>query len=218
MVAASHFAETLDRARGAVMLMHDAPTAKDSWRAEAYIRGGLAEFGAMRDALSRDLKRVGRPDKAYTPKDSRKPLIHLLSAMRDIEIHTAPSKARSAKTSVTIQRPDGSPFEFELDIVLLIDLTTDRLVAKREVAKAYERAQLDATVSWFNSQQDVFGASHLLGLGVAAYCSEILTAHRPQPNNVEARVGRARHESMEHSCLVGGGGPRSWSRLHLLWA
>ncbi|MBN8884610.1 MAG: hypothetical protein J0I77_02710 [Rudaea sp.] len=181
MIAANLFDETLDRARGSVMLLHNAPTGDETWRAEAYIRGGLAEFGAMGDALSRDLHIASRIERPHAPLLSKNPLIHLLCAMRNVEIHTAPSKALSSKANVTLRHPDGSDSDSELPIVLIKDLRVARLLAKREVRRRYKREHFEMIVEWFNEKQKVFGAPYLMGRGVEIYCSEILLTHAPLP-------------------------------------
>jgi hypothetical protein len=170
------FRETLDRARGAVMLFHSTPRTAESWLSGAYIRGGLAEFGSMEGALRRDLANAGIQGHAHAPCRSANPLVHLMQLLRNIEIHTSPAAIRPTKSMVRYPTPE-SP-EVPLPIVVIEDLDSRRLLGRRETKKAYREQDLEHVVAWFNERQFDFGAQHLLGLGVELFSTEILEAHK----------------------------------------
>jgi hypothetical protein len=172
------FSETLNRARGAVMLFHKVHGPKEPWQNEAYIRGGLCEFYSMDEALVRDLTSASATKEAHRIRDSRNPLLHLMALIRNINVHAA-ALATSAHESQILFGPEEPRQLTTINVAIITDLTVEKLLRKREVRNAYSSQDLSMVVDWFNDQQKVFGVSHLLGEGVEAYCHELLALYLP---------------------------------------
>ena len=185
MVANGSLAETVARAQGAVMLFHDTPKKAESWHSGAYIRGGLAEFRAMHGALRRDLAKAGSGERqsAHAPEDSTRPLLHLMSLLRDVEIHTSPAVLRPAETKIRYPGRDGNEVDFP--IVVIDDIDADRLRRKRETRDKYRPDDLERIVNWFSVRRHDFGAPYLLARGVELYSLEILLRHPRQVARLE---------------------------------
>jgi len=176
MQALGFLSETLDRARGAAMLFHQAHGKLESWKNEAFIRGGLSEFASVFGALTRDLLLAGRPEAAHGETDSQNPLLHLMSLMRDIGIHLSAFEVSTHDTQVIFYAGDDEQ-EHTITTAIVSNLTVNLLLKKRE-AKKYNRLDLERVVAWFNDKQKVFGAAHILVQGVGAYCEEIQARYR----------------------------------------
>jgi hypothetical protein len=169
------FPETLNRARGAVMLFHKVHGPEEPWKNESYIRGGLCEFYSMDETLARDLRSAAK--EVHQIRDSRNPLLHLMALMRNINVHAA-TLATSAHDSQILFGPEEPRRLTTINVAIITDLTFEKLLRKREIRNAYSSQDLNMVVGWFNDKQRVFGVSHLLAEGVEAYCQELL-AHYP---------------------------------------
>lgn len=80
--------ETLNRARGSLMLFYQAKGHNESWRDEAYIRSGLNEFYSINESLKHEHKIAGLPGNALQIQHSSNPLLHLMLLMRHVNVHT----------------------------------------------------------------------------------------------------------------------------------
>lgn len=166
------FPETLDRARGAAVLFHCASAQHECWRDEAFIRAGLADFSSMNDSLVRDLRQAGRAKARFNFRDSENPLIHLMWLLRNINIHASRSQTETAKATVVSRL--GSPHEYSYSIPVIVNLSTEHLLERKETRKYYHERDLVSVVEWFNQNQRKFGAPDLLVRGVECRCNEML--------------------------------------------
>lgn len=178
--------ETLDRARGAVALFDGASAQRERWRDEAHIRGGLAEFKSIDDSLVRDLRQAGDGRPAHKLRQSRNPLVHLMSLMRDVNIHASRSRTDTAET--TVIPTFGEPRRHTYKVPLIINLSIQQLLSKREASRLYSEPDLRRVVKWFEDNQRKFGAPDLLARGVGCFCQELIElyageTHAAAPTN-----------------------------------
>jgi hypothetical protein len=187
-----HLPETLDRARGAAVLFHCASAQNESWRDEAFIRAGLADFKSMEESLSRDLREADNGREPHRFRASRNPLVHLMCLLRDVNIHA--SRSKTDITETTVVSTLGEPHRYTYKVSLIINLSPEQLLAKREVRRRYDKANLRRMVTWFEENQCKFGAPDLLVRGVECFCSELLEIYGVESHNtrLQRTAGAAR--------------------------
>lgn len=155
------------------MLFDEVRGSGEPWRNEAYIRGGLCDFGSIEEALARDIK-IRRPElETYGVGRSENPLLHFMSLLRNVNLHAVSfsTAQHHAEVLYLIEEP---PLQRTITVSILSDLTPESLLRKREAKRRYSRQDMAAVVTWFNESQKIFGVSHLLAEGVKLYCFEIL--------------------------------------------
>lgn len=175
-------AETLNRARGAAMLFDEVRGSGEPWRNEAYIRGGLCEFGSIEEALARDVKMRLPGLEVHGIGRSENPLLHFMSLLRNVNLHAVSFSTTQHHADVLylIEEP---PLQRTITVSILTDLTPESLLRKREAKKRYSWQDMATMVTWFNERQKIFGVSHLLTEGVKAYCAEVLDLYEPSAHN-----------------------------------
>lgn len=172
--------ETLSRAQGASIFAGEAAfdsgpleTDDKARSIESHLRAGLGEFVSIEDVLAADLKAAGLAANApHRIDSSQNPLLHLCKLLRNINFHVSTTSLTPANGSLLYAGENVPVTKW-----CIFDLTTDRLLKKREVQRKYQRAHLDAMVDWFNDEQPTFGVGHLVRLAVEIYANEILKAH-----------------------------------------
>jgi len=164
--------ETLNRARGSLMLFYQAKGHSESWRDEAYIRSGLNEFYSINESLKYEHKIAGFPGNALQIQHSSNPLLHLMLLMRHVNVHTQLCPATRYETTVIVNIDE--PKECTLTVAIIKDISIDQLLVKREVEKNYDISQLNEVIDWFKKSQNVFGAREVFRRGTEAYCWEFL--------------------------------------------
>jgi len=164
--------ETLNRARGSLMLFYQAKGDNESWRDEAYIRSGLNEFYSINESLKHEHKIAGLPGNALQIQHSANPLLHLMLLMRHVNVHTQSWPATKHETTVIANIDE--PKEYTLTVAIIKDVSIDQLLVKREVKKNYDLSQLNEAIDWFKKNQNVFGAREIFKRGTEAYCWEFL--------------------------------------------
>ncbi len=165
--------ETLNRARGALMLFYEAKGHSESWRDETYIRSGLNEFYSINESLKYEHKIAGFPRDAILIQHTSNPLLHLMLLMRHVNVHTQLCPATRYETNVIVSI--GEPKEYTLTVAIIKDVSIDQFLVKREVKKDYDINQLNEVVDWFKINQNAFGAREVFRRGVEAYCLEFLS-------------------------------------------
>jgi len=171
------FPETLNRARGALMLFSKTFGAHDeSWRDEAYIRAGLNEFYSIEQVLKREHKIANLPGSSLEIYNSLNPLLHLMRLMRHLDVHTESFPVIGYDTKVTVHFNDP-PQEWTYRTAIIKDLSADRLRKIRDVKQKYDDAKLDRVVEWFLEKQKVFGVCEVFMKGTEAYCLQLISRY-----------------------------------------
>lgn len=167
--------ETLNRARGALMLFYGAKGHSESWRDEAYIRAGLNEFYSINESLKHEHKTAGLPGNALEIYHTSNPLLHLMLLMRHVNVHIQSSPATRYETTVIAHIDE--PKEYTFTIAVIKNISIDQLLLKREVKKNYDIDQLNNAIDWLKKNQKVFGVREVFKKGTEVYCWELLSKY-----------------------------------------
>lgn len=157
--------ETYDRLRTASMLFSDVTESKQPWLSKGYLRAALSEFRSVPQALRWDIG----GQKFYSPKESKNPLVHLVLRLRRLTVYVASVSTAEERVIGNFAFGDREYTE-ETSIVILTDIHRyvglDKLIG-------YEPSDVKAICDWFDENQRVFGAEHVLNIGLMQYCEEL---------------------------------------------
>jgi hypothetical protein len=129
----------------------------------------------MQDSAMRAFRRMNKGQPTPKLSESRNPLIHLMYALRHINVHTIPLPSTVGEVTIIFQ-PTSE--EIPYDAVMLTDVTIQDLLRSGEIRDFYEKRDLERSCEWLMEAQRVFGIAEVFSLGVRAYCMEIFTKYR----------------------------------------
>lgn len=159
--------QALERAESAVMFAGQSVKQSEPWRAAAFLRAALADYCAMEDVQTMD-----RPGtEALKIRATVSPLLHLLGLLRHLNIHVKTVHAERHTVSATIDT-----HTFDLQVFVVTNLDASDLAALKN-GKHYNLADLQQSVSWFNSKQNHWGAGDLISIGAQLFARQICQHH-----------------------------------------
>lgn len=158
---------TLERAESAAMFAGQSAKQSEPWRAAAFLRAALADYCAMEEIQTMD-----RPTtKALKISATANPLLHILELLRHLSIHVKTMHARQHTVAATID-----VHTVDLQVFVITNLEASDLAALRN-GKHYDLADLQKTVTWFNSRQNHWGAGDLISIGTQLLAQQICQHH-----------------------------------------
>lgn len=161
--------ETLDRLRAASLFLGHVSAEDPEWRSRAYLRAGLSEFRSVAQALHWDLGRRA----VHSPEKSRNPLIHLVFRLRRLAVYVANARTSPREVTASITLGDHTTAA-DISILLIDDL---RGYLTRERLDAYRTEDIVRLCEWFDNEQQQWGASQVLDIGVLQYCQELVDVY-----------------------------------------
>ncbi|MEQ9091581.1 MAG: hypothetical protein RIE52_10860 [Balneola sp.] len=162
--------ETLDRLKGACRFIDEVSAHKDDWLNRAFFRAGLSEFRSVAQALHWD---IGR-QQVYSPEKSKNPLIHLIFRLRRITVYASNLSTKKKETSFSVFF-DGKDHKANVNVLMIQNL--EQTLSKEKLDE-YKPEDIQTICSWFEKNQSVFGASHVLSIGVLLYCLELCEVYK----------------------------------------
>ena len=138
-------------------------------RREMYLRAALSEFASMEYALRIDRP---KPSDVHKIRASANPLLHVVRALRDMNVHLASSRlAQRSRPAVWPIKPD--PVHFDFDLWVITELEPGALGNRTGVS--YASGDVQRLIDWFMPAQAEWGVHHLVRLAVLAYSREVLS-------------------------------------------
>lgn len=171
--------ETLRRAHTSMRCVYELACGENySNRKEAHFRASLTEFVSMEEALSRDLKQIGIQSPPLKCVDTTDPVLHIVKALRNLEIHLQSSGLSSFKTTYLFGHKDKPEEAKEMDgeVWYIDDITPDAFNKLRD-AKRYHAIDVVDLLNWFNEAQRLWGVYEIVRLAILRYSQQIISKY-----------------------------------------
>lgn len=145
---------------------------------EGFLRASLTEFVSIEDILNLDLKQAGLSAKPFKLNDSRKPHLHLIRELRNLEVHLFHHKlsvSQKERLWGSRSQPESAkPFTTD---VWCWDGVTIQAFSRLRNARNYSDVEIAEMVEWFNRSQKEWGVAEIILKVIKDYCRELATTY-----------------------------------------
>ncbi len=148
--------------------------AREQTLREGFLRASLTEFVSIEDILILDLKQVGLSTKPFKLNDSRKPHLHLIRELRNLEVHLFHHKlsvSQKERLWVSRSQPETAN-QFTTDVWHLEGVTIQAFSRLRN-ARNYSDLEITEMVEWFNRSQKEWGVAEIILRVIKDYRREL---------------------------------------------
>lgn len=151
---------------------------RESTLREGFLRASLTEFMSIENILDLDLKQAGLSAQPFKLNDSRKPHLHLVRELRNLEVHLFHHKLSvSQKETLFGNRSQpGSAKPFTIDVWCWEGVTIEAFRKLRNASK-YSDIETRGMVEWFNRSQKEWGVAEVFLRVIKDYCRELASTY-----------------------------------------